>query len=132
MARPPTHTKFHCRVPTKGDHRDTKAREQHAHAHVGYALRVRLAALELKLPIVSREQACETDEHLAQRRMHVEVELAFEVVRAELSKVSLVPNDDVRVPNFVEARPARKEGINCGSDVLCILVEEFALRLASD
>lgn len=60
--------------------------------------------------------------------MHIKVEFLLEVVRAELAKVRLVPHDDGRVPNFVEARPARKEGVNDRRYVLAVLHNEFALR----
>jgi hypothetical protein len=60
--------------------------------------------------------------------VHVEVELALEVVRTKLAEVGLVPDDDVRVTDLVEACPAREKGIDGWRDVLGTLVEELALR----
>ena len=62
--------------------------------------------------------------------MHVEVELALEVVRAELAEVRLVPDDDVRLADRVEARPAREEGVDDRGDVFEVLEEELALWAA--
>lgn len=41
--------------------------------------------------------------------------------------MSLIPDDDVRLSNFVEACVAGEEGIDKRRDVLKILVEKFAL-----
>lgn len=59
--------------------------------------------------------------------MYIEVELALEVVAAELAKVRLVPDDGVGLADLVEARPAREKGIDDRRDVLEVLVDEFAL-----
>ena len=55
------------------------------------------------------------------------IELALEVVRAELAEVRLVPYDDVRLADVVEAGPAREEGVDDRRDVLEVLEEELAL-----
>ena len=90
-------------------------------------LRVRLTALELERAVVACQQAREADQHLAKRGMDVKVELALEVVAAELAKVRLIPDDSVGLAYLVEARPAREQRINNGRDVLKVLVNEFAL-----
>lgn len=128
MARPLAHTQLNSSVPRQRHHPHAKRREHHPHRDIRHILRVRLAALELERAVVAREQAREADEHLAERRVHVEVELALEVVRAELAKVRLVPHDDVGGADFVEARVACEEGVDDGWEVFEILEREFFLR----
>jgi hypothetical protein len=60
--------------------------------------------------------------------MHIEIELALEVVRAEFSKVGLVPDDDVRFTYLVEARPAGEECVYDGGQVFAILLDKLGLR----
>ena len=57
-----------------------------AHEGVVQLLRVCLARLELKRSVVSCEVARETDQHLAEGRVDIEVELALEVVGTELAE----------------------------------------------
>jgi hypothetical protein len=59
--------------------------------------------------------------------MDIEIELALEVMRAKLAKVSFVPDDDVRCANFVEPCPAGEEGIYSRCDVFLILKNELFL-----
>ena len=59
--------------------------------------------------------------------MDIKVELALEVVGAELAKVRLVPDDDVGLADGVVARPAREEGVDDRGDVFEVLEEELAL-----
>ena len=102
----PGHPKLHRRVPAKGHHRDTERREHNTHRDVRYRIWVRRAAVEAERAVITRKEPNEADEHLAERGVDVEVELALEVVRAELAKVRLVPDDDVGLADLVEARPA--------------------------
>lgn len=57
-----------------------------AHEGVVQLLGVCLARLELKRSVVSCEVSGETDQHLAKGRVDIEVELALEVVGAELAE----------------------------------------------
>ena len=63
--------------------------------------------------------------------MHIEVELALEVVAAELAKVCLVPYDCRRLADFVEPCPTREEGVNYRGYMFLVLLNEFALRNVS-
>ena len=60
--------------------------------------------------------------------MDIEVELALEVVAAELAKVCFVPDDDRGMPDAVEACPAREQRVDDGRDMLEVLLYELALR----
>ena len=60
--------------------------------------------------------------------MDIEVELALEVVAAELAKVCFVPDDDRGMPDAVEAWPAREQRVDDGRDMLEVLLYELALR----
>ena len=130
MARHGAHPELNSGVPPERHERDAERGEHDAHGHVRHRLGVRRAALERERAVVPGQQADEADEHLAQRRVHVEVELALEVVRAELAEVRLVPDDDVRLADRVEARPAREEGVDDRGDVFEVLEEELALWAA--
>ena len=50
--------------------------------------------------------------------MHVEVELAFEVVRTELSEVRFVPDDNVCLADVVETRPTGEKCVDDRGNVL--------------
>ena len=60
--------------------------------------------------------------------MYIEVELALEVMRAELPEMSLVPDDEVGFPDFVEAGPAGKECVDSRGEVFEVLLEELSLQ----
>lgn len=60
--------------------------------------------------------------------MDVEVELALQVVAAELAKVCFVPDDGGRFADFVETRPTGEQGIDYRRDVFQVLLDELALR----
>ena len=128
MARPPAHTQLHGRIPPQRDKRNTEHGHHNAHRDVRHVLRVRLAALKLERAVVAGQQTREANEHLAQRGVHIEVELALEVVAAELAKVRLVPDDGVGLADFVKACPAREQRVDDGWDVFEVLEEELALR----
>ncbi len=91
----PGHPELHRRVPAKWYKRDTKRREDDAHGDVGDVLGIHRAALERERAIVAGEEASEADDDLAERGVDVEVELALDVVRTELAKVRLVPDNDI-------------------------------------
>lgn len=59
------------------------------------------------MAVVASEQPNKTDKHLPERGVHIEVELALEIVRAEFAKVRLIPDDNVGFADAVKARPAR-------------------------
>ena len=94
MTRSPTQSELDASIPRKRDHQHAKRGHEHAHSNIWHILRVPFAAFEFKVAIVARQQAGETDEHLAQGWMYIEVELALEVVAAELAEVGLVPYDN--------------------------------------
>ena len=127
MARPPAHTELDGGVPPEGDHRDAKHGHHDAHRDIGDGVGVGLARLELERAVVACQQAGEADEHLAERRVDVEVELALEVVAPELAKVRLVPHDGARLADLVEPRPAREQRVQDRRDVLEVLLHELAL-----
>ena len=127
MTRHPAHAQLHSRIPPEWDKRNTERGKYDTHGDVRHSVGVSRPALEAKCAVVAREQAGEADEHLPERGVDVEVELAFEVVRAELAKVRLVPDDDVRLADLVEARPAREQRVHDRRDVLEVLHEELAL-----
>lgn len=106
VARSPAQAQFNSSVPSERDHDNTECRHHDAHGGVWDGLRVLASTREVEGAVIACQQASESDEHLAQRGMHVEVELAPEVVRAELAKVRLVPDHQVGLANLVEARPA--------------------------
>lgn len=60
--------------------------------------------------------------------MYVEVEFAFEIVGAEFSEVSFVPDNNVGETDFVKARPAGKESVDGRGKVFQVLVDEVAYR----
>lgn len=66
----------------------TKRRVENPHEGVVESLRVHLAGLELERSIVTSHVPRQANEHLAQRRMNIEVELALKVVRSELAKAA--------------------------------------------
>jgi len=121
MACPLAHTKLNRGKPRKGDHSDSKGGQHHPHGNIWYCFRVDFAAFELERAIVARQQASETNQHLPKRRMHIEVELALEIMRAKLAKVGLIPNNDIRRANFVKPRPAREKGVDNGWNFVEVL-----------
>lgn len=131
MTRPPTHPKLHGSIPPKRDHSHTKRRQHNPHRDIRHLIRVNLPTLKLEAAIVACQQACKTDEHLAEGWMHVEIELALEIVRAEFAEMGFVPDDDVGSTNFVEAGPAGEEGVDDGWDMFHVLHQEFTLRMAA-
>ena len=95
MTSLPRHPQLDSGVPSKRDHRNTKRSDHDPHGNVWYVFRVLLPTLELETAIISRQKPRKPNKHLSQRRVYVKVELAFEVVRTELSKVRFIPDDDV-------------------------------------
>lgn len=105
MGCPWTHAQLHRCIPTQRDHSYTEGRHHHAHGNVWHGITILHTAFELEAAVVAREKASEADKHLAQRRMHIKVELALQVVRPKFSKVGLVPDYDASTSNLVEAGP---------------------------
>jgi hypothetical protein len=127
MAGAPAHAELDGGVPAERDHGNTEASEEDSHAHVWNVVGVRLSALEFELAVPAGKKASKPNEHLAQRRVDIEVKLALNVVSAELAEVGLVPDDVVRVSDAIEARPAREKRVDRGRDMLRLLLEELAL-----
>ena len=97
-----------------------KIRQRHAHgpegrieqAHIGIIqlFGVRLTTLKLEGSIVACQVARQTDQHLAEGRVDVEVEFALEVVGAEFAEVCLVPGDDGGEADLPHAREEGERG----------------------
>lgn len=105
MGSPQTHAQFHGRIPSQRDHEHPERRHHDPHCDVWHSIRVNFTGLELEAPIIAGEQASKTDEHLSQRRVHVEVEFPLEVVGPEFAEVGLVPDDHVGFTDFMEPGP---------------------------
>ena len=112
MARPRAHAELDGSIPSEWDHQDTEGGHDDAHGNVRHVFWVHLPALELIAAIVPRHQTGKPDEHLPERRMHVKVKLALEVVRTKLAKVRLVPDHVRRLADLVISCPARQEGVH--------------------
>ena len=63
-------------APRERDHRDAGQGEQDPHASVGHVVGVCRAGRVVERAVEASQGAREADEHLAERRMHVKVELA--------------------------------------------------------
>ena len=127
MTRPLTHTELDCRIPPQRNERDPIRRHDDPHRDIRHPFWIHLAALELERAVVASQKTSQADEHLTQRRVHVKVELALEVVRPKLAKVGFIPHDEVGEPNLVEAGPAREEGVDDGLEHVEVLVYKFFL-----
>ncbi|KAI3482898.1 hypothetical protein L1887_54220 [Cichorium endivia] len=103
--------------PGERHHGDAKHGEDDAHADVVDVGGVLFARLEFELAAVAADEAGEADEHLAERRMHVKVELLLKIVGAELAKVRLVPDDDVGATDLPETRDEREDGVDEADDL---------------
>jgi hypothetical protein len=128
MACPCAHSQFNGGIPPKWDHSDAKGCQHNPHSDVWHLWRIGLSTLEFKTSIVSSEESNEANDHFTQRWVDIEVELAFEVMGAELAKVRFVPYDDVGGTNVVKTSPAGEESVDDGWNVFEILEEEFALK----
>jgi hypothetical protein len=127
MTCTPAHAELNRGVPSKWNHGHAEAREKNSHGDVRHIVWVLFSALELEAAVKTREETSETHKHLAERWVDIEVELALDVVSAELAEVGLVPDNIVGLADPVETRPARKESVNDRRDVLNVLFEELAL-----
>lgn len=128
MARPRAHPQFNSGIPPEWDHGDAKGSQHNPHSDVGHFWWIDLSTLEIKSSIISGEESDEPNDHFTQRWVDIEVELAFEVVGAELAKVCFIPHDDVGGPNVVKTSPAGQQGVNDGREVFEILEKKFALK----
>jgi hypothetical protein len=86
-----------------------------AHKDVVDLLGVSLTRLELEGTVVSGQITRKANQHLSQRRVDIEVELALQVVGSELAKMRLVPGDNGRKANL----PQTGEEGECGEDDGC-------------
>jgi hypothetical protein len=105
------------------DAQGTKGSVEEAHKGIVDVLGINLPTLELKGAIVAGQVARQTDQHLPERRVDIEVELAFEVVRSEFPKMSFIPCDNVGDANFPHAREEGEEGEDDGRDEELVVVE---------
>ena len=83
--RRPLEVELLCGEVRERDAEGAKGRVEQAHESVVELFRVGLAGLEFEGTVVVCEVAGQTDEHFAERRVDIEVELAFQVVRPELA-----------------------------------------------
>jgi len=118
MARSCAHAELDGGVPSEWDHQDAKGGQDDAHGNERHVFWVHLPALKLIAAVIPRQQTGEPDEHLPERRVHVKVELALEVVRTKLAKVRLVPDHVRRLADLVISRPTRQEGVHGRCDML--------------
>ena len=72
----------------QGDADNTKGGIEDTHDSVVDFLGVFLARLELERTVVSSKNSGETNEHLAQRRVNIEVVLMLDIVASELAKAA--------------------------------------------
>lgn len=86
-----------------------------AHKDVVDLLGVSLTRLELEGTVVSSQITRKANQHLSQRRVDIEVELALQIVRAKFSKMRLVPGDNGRKTDL----PQTGEEGECGEDDGC-------------
>lgn len=89
MPRKPTPTHLTSRPPRQRDQHHAKARQHDTHSRVWQVGGVLDARLEFKTAIVAGQETRETDEHLAERRVDIKVEVAVDVVGAELAEMRL-------------------------------------------
>ena len=89
--------------------------------------RILLSTLELEASIIPGQQPRKPNKHFPQRRMDVKVELAFQVVRTELSEMGFIPDDDVCLADAMEAGPTREKGVEDGGYVFEVLRDELTL-----
>ena len=94
--------------------------------------RILLPTLELETAVVPGQQPRESNEHLPQWWVHIEEELALEIVRTKLSKVRFIPDDDVCLADSAEASPAGEEGVEDRRYVLEVLRNELALIMGTN
>jgi hypothetical protein len=127
VAGSPAHAELDRSVPPQRDHSHTETRQKDTHCNIRNILGVCLTTLEFIVAIVTRDKSGETDKHFAQRWVNIKVELAFDVVGAKFSKVSLVPDDIVGMAYAVEPSPTGEKGVDGGCDMLSTLFEEFTL-----
>jgi hypothetical protein len=127
VAGSPAHAELDRSVPPQRDHSHTETRQKDPHCNVRDILGVCLTTLEFIVAIVTRDKSGEADQHFAQRWVNIKVELAFDVVGAEFSKVSLIPDDIVGMTYAVEPSPAGEKSVDGGCDMLSTLFEEFTL-----
>ena len=127
MARPRAHAELNSSIPPAWDHQNAKGGHDDAHGDVRHVAGVGLTALKFEAALISGQRPHEPDEHIPERRVGIEAKLALEVVRTELGKVGLVPDNHGRLAEFVEPRRARQDGVEPRYDVLGVLLDEFAL-----
>ncbi len=77
------------RPPSNRDHHHPKRSQDDSHSGVGYVLGILNAGFEFEPSIISREQTCQTNQHLSERWVDIKVEVAIDVVGAELAEMCL-------------------------------------------
>jgi hypothetical protein len=104
-----------CSVVGQGNTQSTECCVELAHKDVVDLLGVSLTRLELEGTVVSGQVTRKANQHLSQRRVNIEVELALQVVRSELAEMRLVPGDNGREADL----PQTGEEGECGEDDGC-------------
>jgi hypothetical protein len=110
-----TEVELLCSVVGQGDAESAKGCVELAHKDVVDLLGVGLTRLELEGTVVSGQITRKANQHLSQRRVNIEVELALQVVGSELAEMRLVPGDNGRKANL----PQTGEEGECGEDDGC-------------
>src|ERR1700761_1880140 len=90
-------------IPPQRHHPNTEGCQHYSHGHVRHFCRIFRSAFELETAIVSRQETSQANEHFSERRVNVEVELPFQIMRAKFSEVSLIPNHEGRLSNVMKA-----------------------------
>jgi hypothetical protein len=80
---------------------NTESRVEDTHDGVVDFLGVLFARLEFEGSVVASKDSGETNKHLAERRVHIEVVLMLDIVGTELAEVSFIPGDNVADTNLV-------------------------------
>lgn len=128
MACPRAHSEFNSGIPPEWNHGDAKGSQHYSHSDIRYFWWIDLSTLKIKSSIVSGEQSDESDDHFTQGWVNIEIELAFEVMGGEFSKVCFIPDDKIGGTDVVKTSPAGQEGVDDGGEVFEILEKKLALE----
>lgn len=110
-----------------GNAENTEEGVESSHEGVVDILGVFFSRLEFEGSVVASENTREANKHLAQGRVNIEVIFMLDVVRSELSKVGLVPGNDVADANPPESGEDGDGREDDGGDDGLPLIEEGAL-----
>lgn len=89
-----------CRKIRHWDAQSSECRIENSHEGVVQFRWISLAGLEFERTVVSSQISRQTNQHLSQWRMDIEVKLPLQVMRAEFAKMSFVPCHNRRQANL--------------------------------